>query len=179
MVKGEKITVRINTCVGCHTCELACAIEHSKAKDLLRAFLDGERPGHRIYIESFRKAAVPVPCNHCEEAACIAACPTGAAHRKTEGGPVFVDAEKCIGCAMCVQACPFGVIAMNDTGRTAYKCDVCVERRAKGSEPACVVACPTKSLSFGSVNTANKGKRQRVAEMMAEATAEGERELKG
>lgn len=179
MVKNEKITVRIETCVGCHTCELACAIEHSKAKDLLQAFIQGERPGHRIYIEAFKNSAVPVPCNHCEEAACISACPTGAAHRKVEGGPVFVDQEKCIGCAMCVQACPFGVIAMDEQKKRAYKCDVCVERLARGEQPACVSSCPTKSLSFGSINSGNRNKRQRVAEMMSEAAADGEKALKG
>ncbi len=178
MVARKKITVNVETCVGCHTCELACAVEHSEAKDLTQAFLAGERPGHRIYVETFKNTPVPVPCNQCEEAACVMACPTGAAHRKTEGGPVFVDAARCIGCGMCVQACPFGVIALGIKSNRAYKCDLCIERLAQGKVPACVYSCPTKSLSFGSENEANPGKRQKVAEMMATAAVGGEQEMK-
>lgn len=179
MVQGARISVNVETCVGCHTCELACAVAHSKSKDLLTAVMQGEQPGYRIYVESFRTTAVPVPCNHCEEAACIMACPTGAAHRKTEGGPVFIDSERCIGCSMCVQACPFGVAAVHAETKTAYKCDLCIDRLAAGEQPACVASCPTRSLSFGTGNRITKNKREKVAEMMAEASAGGEKELNG
>ena len=179
MVQSERISVNVDTCVGCHTCELACAVAHSKSKDLITAVLQGERPGHRIFVEAFRSQAVPVPCNHCEEAACILACPTGAAHRKTEGGPVFIDSEHCIGCGMCVQACPFGVAAVSTVTKTAYKCDLCIERLAAGEPPACVASCPTRSLSFGTGYVLTKNKREKAAEMMATAAAGGKKELNG
>lgn len=179
MIQREKISVNVETCVGCHTCELACAIAHSKAKDLLQAFLRGERPGYRIYVESFRTTPVPVPCNHCEEAACVMACPTGAANRKTDGGPVFIDDDRCIGCGMCVQACPFGVVSISVESKKAYKCDLCIERLAREEEPACVASCPTRSLSFGTGYVLTKNKREKVAEMMATASEGGEKELKG
>jgi len=172
---GKRIVVNVETCVGCHSCELACAIAHSKAKTLEGALLAGERPGRRIYVESFRGTPVPVPCNHCEEAACIMACPTGAAHRKVENGPVFVDHEKCIGCRMCVQACPFGVMAVNSEGKGVLKCDLCIERLVQSELPACVSACPTHSLSFGEDETVSRGKRQKVAEQMAAAQKEADR----
>ena len=121
---------------------------------------------------------VPIACNHCEEAACILACPTGAAHRKVENGPVFIDKNKCIGCKMCIQACPFGVITLNAEGKSALKCDLCIERQAKGEDPACVSACPTGSLSFSSDDEVGQGKRKKVAEMMATAQQEGQKELK-
>jgi anaerobic carbon-monoxide dehydrogenase iron sulfur subunit len=179
MVQGERISVNVDTCLGCHTCELACAAAHSESKDLLKAVTRGERPGYRIYVETFRFQAVPVPCNHCEEAACVLACPTGAAHRKTEGGPVFIDDERCIGCGMCVQACPFGVAALSTVTKTAYKCDLCIERLAAGERPACVASCPTRSLSFGPGHAGAKNKREKAAEMMATAAAGGNKELMG
>ncbi|TFG64847.1 MAG: 4Fe-4S dicluster domain-containing protein [Spirochaetales bacterium] len=179
MVTRQKITVRVETCVGCHTCELACAVAHSESEDLMAAVAAGERLGYRIYVESFKNRPIPVPCNHCEEAACIMACPTGAVNRKTEGGPVFLDADKCIGCGMCVQACPFGVIAISEVRKTAYKCDVCIRRIARGEQPACVSSCPTRSLFFGEINDGNRNKRQRMAEMMAQGAAGAEKELRG
>lgn len=178
MITGERISVNIETCVGCHTCELACAAAHSKSGDLFTAVLAGEHPGYRIYVESFKTTPVPVPCNHCEEAACVMACPTGAANRKTEGGPVFIEDDRCIGCGMCVQACPFGVAAISMERKTAYKCDLCIERLARGEQPACVSSCPTHSLAFGTGYAVTKSKREKAAEMMANAASAGEKELK-
>ena len=177
MGETRKISVDVETCMGCHTCEIACAVAHSEAKDLMQAYINGERPGYRIYVEAFGTTPVPVPCNHCEEAACVAACPTGAANRKTEGGPVFIDKDRCIGCSMCVQACPFGMVNVSAVTKTAYKCDLCIERLAAGEQPACVSSCPTGSLSFSTGEEANKGKREKVAQMMAAAAESGVKEL--
>ena len=87
--------------MGCHTCEVACALSHASTDNIEALVMTGEKPGHRIYVESFQQRPVPIPCNHCEEAACTLACPTGACYRESEGAPVIVDNDKCIGCKMC------------------------------------------------------------------------------
>ena len=120
------ITVDIERCMGCKTCEFACAVAHSASKDMYAIIASGEKPGHRITVEAYGRKAIPVNCNHCEEPACIMACPTGALHRREEGGPVLTNSEYCIGCRMCVQACPFGVIAVREDGKGVLKCDLCI-----------------------------------------------------
>jgi len=34
---ARTIVCRIERCMGCHSCEIACALEHSRSKDLLSA----------------------------------------------------------------------------------------------------------------------------------------------
>jgi len=103
-------------------------------------------------------------------------CPTGAIHRDEEAGPVLVDRDRCIGCKMCVQACPFGVITFSD-GKGILKCDLCVERLAEGKEPACVTACPSKALKFVDQEQANKTKRQKAVERVISVQHERENDL--
>jgi carbon-monoxide dehydrogenase iron sulfur subunit len=164
---GKKvIVVDIDRCMGCKSCEFACAVAHSASKDMYVMVQTGEKPGNRISVESFGRKAIPVNCNHCEEPACIMACPTGAVHRKEERGPVLVNPEYCIGCHMCVQSCPFGVITVRADGKGVVKCDLCVERLAAGQQPACVSSCPTKALLFIEEEESNRAKRKRVARQL-------------
>jgi formate dehydrogenase iron-sulfur subunit len=87
---------------------------------------------------------------------------------------VLFDKERCIGCGMCVQACPFGVITMSSESKGVLKCDLCIERLAQGMEPACVSSCPTHALVFEEDKKSAQAKRQLVAEKMAAATDAGE-----
>jgi len=167
---AKRIRVRIERCMGCHTCELACAIAHSSSKDIESLVVSGEKPGYRIHVEAYGPRSIPLNCQHCEEPACVLACPTGAVHRKAPGKPVLFDKERCIGCGMCVQACPFGVITMSSEGQGILKCDLCIERLAQGKEPACVSSCPTHALVFEEDKESARSKRQLVAEKIAAAT---------
>jgi Fe-S-cluster-containing dehydrogenase component len=88
-----------------------------------------------------------------------------------------MDEERCIGCKMCVQACPFGVITVSVNGTTVLKCDLCAERLAKGEQPACVYACPTKALTFDDAEESNREKRRRAAALIVEAEREGNKEI--
>jgi carbon-monoxide dehydrogenase iron sulfur subunit len=182
---SKKITCNIERCLGCHTCELACAIAHSAAglevgsaavDPVVAASADavvaiaaaGERPGYRIHVEHHGPRAISLSCQHCEEAACVLACPTGAVvvWRRQ---PVLVDDAKCIGCSMCVQACPFGVMSMRPGGKVAFKCDLCVARLAKSLQPACVSSCPTRALALGEEERDNRQKRQAAVERLVAA----------
>lgn len=166
---AKKVIIDIEKCMGCRSCEFACAVVHSASKDAETIIITGEKPGYRINIEAYGRNAVPVHCNHCEEAPCLLACPTGAIHRDGDKGPVLFDKERCISCRMCVQACPFGVITVNPEGKGVLKCDLCIERLEKGQDPACVVSCPTGALRFIDEEDANKAKRQKTAERLVQA----------
>lgn len=173
---GKIITINIEKCMGCKSCEIGCAVAHSSSKDLNTIARLGEKPGYRINVEAYGHKAVPVNCQHCEEPACMLACPTGAIYREAEGKPVLCDEERCIGCRMCVQACPFGVITLSRDGKRVLKCDLCIERLAAGQEPACVAACPTGALLFIDEEEANQAKRRKVAERMVAAGQTAEHE---
>ena len=75
---AKVIEVDVGKCMACKACELACAISHSTSKDMQQIVKDDERPGYRINVESYGRRAVPINCKHCEEPACVSACPTHA-----------------------------------------------------------------------------------------------------
>jgi len=163
-------------CMACRACEIACALAHADTDDLVEAIIEnGAKP--RIYIESAGSLVVPLQCRHCEDAPCVVVCPSGALSRPDASGPVRVDESKCIGCAYCVQSCPFGVIRLArrpgaDTsgGQMAVlKCDLCAQRQTDGLEPACVTACPVAALVFVEVDDSAKKARLRAAAQAAVA----------
>jgi Fe-S-cluster-containing dehydrogenase component len=92
--------------------------------------------------------SVPTECRHCDAAACVAACPTGAVFKSDPHGPVVLNHKLCVGCGSCVVACPYGVIRQHYDTHEVYKCDLCAERLADDRIPACVEGCPTGCLSF-------------------------------
>ncbi len=171
---SKHITVTIDRCLGCHTCELACAISHSESKDIETMMMRGEVAYYRINVESFRGLPVPVNCQQCDQPACEIACPTGAVKRLAPGKPVLVDEQKCIGCSMCVQACPFGMISMKAGGKSSYKCDLCIERAARGKGPACVSSCPTRALHFEDEQISTREKRIDTAQRLVAAQRSAE-----
>jgi len=156
-------TVFINPerCIGCLQCEFACAVEHSESKDETIAFLETPVPRKRVHVQAgpVPTFAFPNRCRHCDPAPCLQVCPTGAIYRDDEHGLVLVDADKCIGCAMCAVVCPFDVLTFHPLAggltpqvAVAVKCDGCVERLGRGDLPACVEVCKVDALVFGELN---------------------------
>ncbi len=136
---SDFIQVQANLCIGCRTCEIACAQAH-----------DGEtRPGGPFYprlkVVKREEVSAPVMCHQCENAPCVAVCPTGALIQGKQS--VEIEGALCIGCSGCVVACPFGVIEIvghpGPGGIQPVKCDLCC---ASESGPACVTVCPTAAL---------------------------------
>ncbi|KXS44569.1 MAG: 4Fe-4S ferredoxin [Candidatus Frackibacter sp. T328-2] len=157
------IHVDLDTCMGCHTCELECATAHSKSKDLLTAIQENPLPQHRIRVESVKGINILWQCRHCEDAPCETICPTNAIGRANPESPVVVDDNKCLSCKMCIQVgCPFGVLKEDNADGVVTKCDFCIENLEEGAEPACASGCPTKALKLVSLDELPKGKQEEV-----------------
>jgi len=155
----KTVFVRQELCVGCRHCEIACAIEHSLNKDLFLAIHEKKPSKPRIHIETVDNyQTFPNRCRHCDPAPCMQVCPTGALYRDDITGSVLVNYGRCIGCAVCAMACPFGIIEFQqvyqlDTEREVNaKCDDCIQRQKEGKIPACAEACKTGALEFGDAN---------------------------
>lgn len=131
------IVASSQACIGCRTCEVACALEH---------VAPGAEFHPRLKVMRLDELSVPVMCHQCANAPCVGACPTGALSMGAE--KVEADGGRCIGCQSCVVACPFGAITIEvEAGVTPVivKCDLC-STRERG--PACVDVCPTAALSI-------------------------------
>ena len=169
------IVVDVEKCLACRSCELACAVAHSSCKVLEEAINERPKPQGRVTVESSEGFAVPIQCRHCEDAPCIAVCPTEAIHRHSSADPVLIDRQRCIGCKFCLMACPFGVIYMMRDGKAVVKCDLCIERTKLDEEPACVEACPTGALKFVEEKELAAGKRKRAVRELVAVTREQSR----
>ena len=142
------VKVTAERCVACSRCEQECALAHSKSKVLFEAIREDPPPRSRVKLHEIAGAAVPTECRHCEAAACVLVCPTGAMQKLGLGGPVIVDDHLCIGCRSCVLTCPYGVPQAHLQGEQITKCDLCIDRLREDIIPACTAACPTKALEF-------------------------------
>lgn len=147
----------VGRCVGCRHCEMACAVEHSSAKDLYSMLKDEPMSQPRIKVGlGVDLMTFPNKCQHCDPAPCEEACPTNAIYRDSEFNSTQVEAEKCISCGMCAMVCPYDAITYQPTkehgNNKAYKCDQCPERLTEGKNPACVEACVTGALVYAEIN---------------------------
>jgi carbon-monoxide dehydrogenase iron sulfur subunit len=159
----KDVLVRYERCLGCRSCQLACAAAHSRAGTLLGAVLAGERPRSRIFVHQAGDGKAPLNCRHCQDAPCLDACIAGAMRRREDGTVVNMGGEqKCVACWMCVMVCPYGVIRSDEAGTAALKCD----RECLDSDgvPACVRACPTGALVFTEVDNYSEQRRKDVLE---------------
>ena len=169
-------------CIGCHVCAMACKTENNLPNDVWwnRIFTDngGEMGFDMVggsYPDNLQFGYIPVACQHCDNPACVKVCPVGATYKDPETGVVRQDYDKCIGCRMCVAACPYtGVRSFNweepayyadfalgdaDAAKhekhTVEKCLFCTQRVARGEQPACVADCIGRARHFGDLDDPN------------------------
>ena len=135
-------------CIGCHACTTACKSENLVPLSVTRTYVKYVDVG--TFPET-RRAFQVTRCNQCEDAPCVAACPTAAMYRRADG---IVDFDKaaCIGCKACIAACPYDAIFINPEDHSAEKCNFCAHRLDVGLEPACVTVCPTQAIKVGDLN---------------------------
>jgi len=164
------LVIDLDTCVGCHACATACK-QWNGASAISGPLSDydpyGDDPSgvwfNRIrhyevgaYPES-KTVNVPMSCLHCEDAACVTVCPTGASYKR-EDGIVLVDQERCMGCNLCAWACPYGARELDAASGTMKKCTLCADRvhderlPPEDRQPACVLACPTHARHYGDLD---------------------------
>jgi Fe-S-cluster-containing dehydrogenase component len=171
----------------CTDCFTACHNAHNvpdigSAKEEVK-WIWPERFDHVFHAESharipeaMRTRPIPILCNHCDNPPCVRVCPTGATFRRPDG-IVMMDSHRCIGCKICLAACPYGARSINFRNPRPFigklnpdfptrskgvieKCNFCEERLAKGILPACVMACEEKALVFGDVEDPKSEVRQ-------------------
>jgi len=129
------IMINVEKCTGCRLCELMCSLHHEGTV----------RPSSsRIHsiIWNEEGVCVPVVCSQCDEAPCMGACKYDALWRDPSTGAILVMEDNCIGCKMCMVACPYGCMGYDKDRRTAVKCDLC------GGKPVCCDVCPTGALNY-------------------------------
>lgn len=139
----QVLLVEIDRCWGCKVCQVACKQAHQTPPGPGGVEVQAvEGPGAEPSCDY-----IPVMCQHCSDASCAKACPRGAIKRGAAGEQLIDDAL-CIGCGLCVRACPFGAVYLRpDTGR-AEKCDLCAVRRAQGLVPACAQHCLGRAITL-------------------------------
>ncbi len=155
----KEILLDAEKCNGCMTCVHACATEHSNSKTIVGALLEGTIS--RIFVQSVDGRPFPLACRHCEDAACVDSCMSGAMKKDPKTGIVTNEGheEKCAGCWMCIMACPYGVIAQDQVNGKAIKCDRCDGKDI----PACVASCPNEALIFAEPDVYSDKKRNKEA----------------
>ncbi|MFP4198418.1 MAG: 4Fe-4S dicluster domain-containing protein [Halanaerobium sp.] len=161
------VFVDVERCVGCRHCEMACAVEHSSAKDLYSMLNEEPQAQPRIKVGiGIDLMTFPNKCQHCDPAPCEEACPTNVIYHDQELNSVQVKEEKCISCGMCAMVCPNDAIDFRKIEKTGndviYKCDHCIERQRTGEIPACVEACTTDAMIFAEANEVSKMRQTKL-----------------
>lgn len=148
---GKLLLMHPEKCVGCRTCEIVCSLTHADICNPASA---------RISVVKYEQLGInlPLTCANCEDPVCTAVCPTGALSR--QGDQVEIDYDSCVGCRMCVMACPVGGVSFDPVTRHVIKCDQC------GGDPQCVKFCPQGAIEYVDEDALAPRARRNAAERL-------------
>lgn len=164
------MAIDLARCVGCYSCAMACKAENTTSSGVwwnkVLSKEEGEYPNAKL-------SSMPIACMHCDNPACVPVCPAGATYKRGDG-VVIQDKDKCIGCKLCIGACPYGARTFLDEYKSYYpnygaspqerlgaashkvstveKCTLCVHLIDAGERPACVQACPASARVVGDLD---------------------------
>ena len=146
-------------CTGCKTCQFVCkkraGFEPAGDLPMYDNPRDLNAQNHTI-VKMYRDdvkhehSYVKKQCMHCNDPACVSACPVSALTKHPDG-PVTYDPSKCIGCRYCMVACPYNVPTFEYESATPqiHKCDLCYDELAQGKPTVCSATCPTGAIITG------------------------------
>lgn len=143
------VIVEIDRCIACFSCERACQFHQMEQK---RSW----SPNIFVNVDMDLRRIFTGTCLQCETAVCMDVCPVDALTRDPQTSAVIVEKEICLGCGLCVAACPYGYIQLDEPFRKATKCDLC------GGNPTCVQVCMAEALHFENINSLAERKRKQA-----------------
>ncbi|HDL8087827.1 TPA: tetrathionate reductase subunit TtrB [Yersinia enterocolitica] len=158
--------IDLRRCIGCQACTVSCAIENQQPQGQFRTTVNQ----YQIALsgaESVTNVLLPRLCNHCDNPPCVPVCPVQATYQRQDG-IVVIDNTRCVGCAYCVQACPYEARFINHSTQTADKCTFCVHRLDAGLLPACVESCVGGARIIGDLRDGNSTLRKMLLEHAAD-----------
>ena len=141
-------------CTGCRTCELVCSIRNEGMVNPVLSRI-------RIIADKYRGLRIPLVCQQCQVAVCVSVCPVGALVRDSELGIVKLNEDRCIGCKLCVLACPFGGAAINPLSGRVFKCGLC------DGDPECAKFCDDKAIRYVEPDVMLMDMKRRVVEELS------------
>jgi len=171
--------IDVSKCIGCKACQVAC-MEWNDLRDEVGTNVGAYQNPHDLSENSWtlmRFAEYENPkgdlewlirkdgCMHCADPGCLKACPSPGAIVQYANGIVDFHEENCIGCGYCISGCPFDVPRLSKRDNKVYKCTLCSDRVSVGLEPACIKACPTGALVFGTKEDMKDHAEERIADL--------------
>ncbi len=150
---GMEFYVDPSRCIGCRSCEKACAE------------CDTHRGHPLISVDALDRrntiATVPMVCMHCDDPTCAQVCPADAIKKTEDGAVLSALKPRCVACSNCVLACPFGVPKMKSSLELMMKCDLCYDRTSVGKRPMCATVCPSQALAYVKPQAIAEGRREK------------------
>lgn len=181
------MAVDTTRCSACNACSMTCKVENNLPDGVW--WNEGKTEGGEVrytpageYPNNLSMTYYTLACQHCSNPACVSVCSVDATYRDPDTGIVMQDNELCIGCKLCVEACPYQVRTYYDDEPTwaldfpvgdaeapihekksVTKCTFCVHRVNRDENPACVDICPAQARIFGDLDDPDSEVSQKLA----------------
>jgi len=169
-IRQWAMVIDLRSCDGCQSvgkppqCTAACIEGHFAPEPMewIQVF-EGDLPGGGTQF-------IPTPCQQCQNPPCVNVCPVAATFSTPEG-TVLIDQDRCIGCRICMAACPYDRRFFNwgtppippesqmaeysaehqvpARRGTVMKCDFCPDMMRTDTLPYCVQGCPNQAIYYG------------------------------